>query len=224
MMEQFSQLAHAFMTQDLATLSDPRMAFMVCCVLLTFLVLENGFIPTAFLPGDSLLILTGVLIYQEVISPWVVPLLIVATFVGTWLGYMQGRFLGHTQTYHRLMSHMDDKHKEKVFYLLNKYGILTLITARYIAFVRTVYPYIVGATEIPQGRFLVVNLVSSILWVSPLVSLGYYLSHTKLAAQYETQFLSIILNLPLVLLAAGLVALIWRWLVRRKATPEQNKP
>lgn len=224
MMEQFSQLAHAFMTQDLATLSDPRMAFMVCCVLLTFLVLENGFIPTAFLPGDSLLILTGVLIYQEVISPWVVPLLVVATFIGTWLGYMQGRFLGHTQTYYRLMSHMEEKHKQKVFYLLNKYGILTLITARYIAFVRTVYPYIVGATEIPQGRFLIVNLVSSILWVSPLVSLGYYLSHTKLAAQYETQFLSIILYLPLVLLAAGLVALIWRWLVRRKPTPEQNKP
>jgi membrane protein DedA with SNARE-associated domain len=224
MMEQFSQLAHAFMTQDLATLSDPRMAFMVCCVLLTFLVLENGFIPTAFLPGDSLLILTGVLIYQEVISPWVVPLLVVATFIGTWLGYMQGRFLGHTQTYRRLMSHMEEKHKQKVFYLLNKYGILTLITARYIAFVRTVYPYIVGATEIPQGRFLIVNLVSSILWVSPLVSLGYYLSHTKLAAQYETQFLSIILYLPLVLLAAGLVALIWRWLVRRKPTPEQNKP
>ena len=224
MMEQFSHLAHAFMTQDLATLSDPRMAFMVCCVLLTFLVLENGFIPTAFLPGDSLLILTGVLIYQEVISPWVVPLLVVATFVGTWLGYMQGRFLGHTQTYYRLMSHMEEKHKQKVFYLLNKYGILTLITARYIAFVRTVYPYIVGATEIPQGRFLIVNLVSSILWVSPLVSLGYYLSHTKLAAQYETQFLSIILYLPLVLLAAGLVALIWRWLVRRKPTPEQNKP
>ena len=48
-MEQFYQLAHAFMHQDLVTLSDPKMAFMVCGVLLTFLVLENGFIPTAFL-------------------------------------------------------------------------------------------------------------------------------------------------------------------------------
>ncbi|MGY3868440.1 DedA family protein [Aeromonas crassostreae] len=218
-MEQFYQLAHAFMSQDLVTLSDPRMAFMVCGVLLTFLALENGFILTAFLPGDSLLLLTGVLIYQGVFSLWVVPLLILATFVGTWLGYMQGRLLGHTRTYHRLMSHMDEKHKQKVFYLLDKYGILTLITARYIAFVRTVYPYIVGATEIPQGRFLMVNLVSSILWVSPLVSLGYYLSHTKLAAQYETQFLSIILYLPLVLLAAGLLALLWRTLVRRKRAP-----
>jgi len=112
---------------------------------------------------------------------------------------------------------MDDKHKEKVFYLLNKYGILTLITARYIAFVRTAYPYIVGATEIPQGRFLIVNLISSIMWICPLVGLGYYLSHTKLAAQYESQFLSIILYLPLVLLLGGIVALLWRWLSKRKA-------
>jgi len=215
-MEQFYQLAHAFMHQDLVTLSDPKMAFMVCGVLLTFLVLENGFIPTAFLPGDSLLILTGVLIYQDVLSLGVIPLLILATFVGTWLGYMQGRFLGHTQLYHRLLSHVEEKHQQKVYYLLDKYGIVTLITARYIAFVRTAYPYIVGANEIPQGRFLVVNLISSIMWICPLVGLGYYLSHTKLAAQYESQFLSIILYLPVVLLVGGLIALVWRWWSRRK--------
>ena len=121
-MEQFYQLAHAFMNHDLNPLSDPKMAFMICGVLLTFLVLENGFIPTAFLPGDSLLILTGVLIYQDVLSLGVIPLLIMATFVGTWLGYMQGRFLGHTQLYHRLMSHVEERHQQKVYHLLDKYG------------------------------------------------------------------------------------------------------
>ena len=210
------------MHQDLVTLSDPKMAFMVCGVLLTFLVLENGFIPTAFLPGDSLLILTGVLIYQDVLSLGVIPLLILATFVGTWLGYMQGRFLGHTQLYHRLLSHVEEKHQQKVYYLLDKYGIVTLITARYIAFVRTAYPYIVGATELPQGRFLIVNLVSSIMWICPLVGFGYFLSHTKLASEYQSQFLSIILCLPIVLLVGGLIALIWRWLSKRKASAPRD--
>ena len=221
-MERFYQLAHAFMHQDLVTLSDPKMAFMVCAVLLTFLVLENGFIPTAFLPGDSLLILTGVLIYQDVLSFGVIPLLIMATFVGTWLGYMQGRFLGHTQLYHRLLSHVEEKHQQKVYYLLDKYGIITLITARYIAFVRTAYPYIVGATELPQGRFLIVNLISSIMGICPLVGFGYYLSHTKLAAEYQSQFLSIIIYLPVVLLVGGVIALIWRWISKRKSTRTQN--
>ena len=221
-MERFYQLAHAFMHQDLVTLSDPKMAFMVCAVLLTFLVLENGFIPTAFLPGDSLLILTGVLIYQDVLSFGVIPLLIMATFVGTWLGYMQGRFLGHTQLYHRLMSHVEERHQQKVYHLLDKYGIITLITARYIAFVRTAYPYIVGATELPQGRFLIVNLISSIMWICPLVGTGYYLSHTKLAAEYQTQFFNIIIYLPVVLLVGGVIALIWRWISKRKSTRTQN--
>ncbi|MGL5660483.1 MAG: DedA family protein [Aeromonas sp.] len=221
-MEQFYQLAHAFMHHDLTTLSDPKMAFMICGVILTFLILENGFIPTAFLPGDSLLILTGVLISQDVLSLWVIPLLIMATFVGTWLGYMQGRFLGHTEMYHRLMSHVEEKHKEKVYYLLNKYGILTLITARYIAFVRTAYPYIVGATELPQGRFLIVNLISSIMWICPLVGFGYYLSHTELATEYQSQFFNIIIYLPVVLLVAGVLALLWRWISKRRAIAPRN--
>ena len=221
-MEQFYQLAHAFMHQDLVTLSDPKMAFMICGVILTFLVLENGFIPTAFLPGDSLLLLTGVLIYQDVLSLGVIPLLIMATFVGTWLGYMQGRFLGHTQLYHRLMSHVEERHQQKVYHLLDKYGIITLITARYIAFVRTAYPYIVGATELPQGRFLIVNLISSIMWICPLVGTGYYLSHTKLAAEYQTQFFNIIIYLPVVLLVGGMVALVWRWISKRKAAQPRD--
>ena len=221
-MEQFYHLAHAFINQDLATLSDPNMVFMVYIVLLTFLVLENGFIPTAFLPGDTLLILTGVLIYQGVLPLAVVPLLILATFVGTWLGYMQGRFLGHTQLYHRLMSHVEERHQQKVYHLLDKYGIITLITARYIAFVRTAYPYIVGATELPQGRFLIVNLISSIMWICPLVGTGYYLSHTKLAAEYQTQFFNIIIYLPVVLLVGGMVALVWRWISKRKAAQPRD--
>lgn len=61
-----------------------------------------------------------------------------------------------------------------------------------------------------------VNLISSIMWICPLVGLGYYLSHTKLAAQYESQFLSVILYLPVVLLVGGLIALVWRWWSRRK--------
>ncbi len=117
---------------------------------------------------------------------------------------------------------MEEKHQQKVYYLLDKYGIVTLITARYIAFVRTAYPYIVGATELPQGRFLIVNLVSSIMWICPLVGFGYFLSHTKLASEYQSQFLSIILCLPIVLLVGGLIALIWRWLSKRKASAPRD--
>ncbi|WP_076577255.1 DedA family protein [Aeromonas sp. RU39B] len=221
-MEQFYHLAHAFMNLDLVALSDPKLSTMLCFMLALFMILENGFLPTAFLPGDSLLVLTGVLIYQDVVSWAVLPMLIACSFFGTWLGYMQGRFFGHTELYHRLLSHIDKAHQEKAYYLLNKYGILTLITARYIAFVRTVYPCIVGAAEIPQGRFLIINLISAMMWCTPLVFFGYYISHTKLAETYQNQFLSFILYLPLVLLALGLGAIIWRQ-IRKRRVASRNK-
>ncbi len=111
---------------------------------------------------------------------------------------------------------MEEKHQQKVYYLLDKYGIVTLITARYIAFVRTAYPYIVGATELPQGRFHRqsgqlhhVDLPAGRLWLLP--------EPHPLASEYQSQFLSIILCLPIVLLVGGLIALIWRWLSKRKA-------
>ncbi|MGL5393418.1 MAG: DedA family protein [Shewanella sp.] len=214
-MEQLYQLAQAMIHNDLAVLSNPNVTLMVSGVILLFLVMENGFIPTAFLPGDTLLILTGVLISQDILHLGIVPLLMMATFVGTALGYLQGYFLGHTQTYHNLLSHIDEKHQQKAHYLIDKYGILTLLIARYIPFVRTIYPYIIGATGISKSRFLMINVVSSVLWIVPLVSFGYLISHTKLATQYQTQFMSIIIYLPVALLLIGVATLIYKWLSKK---------
>ena len=52
-MEQFYQLAHAFMNHDLNTLSDPKMAFMICGVILTFLVLETDSSQPPFYPATA---------------------------------------------------------------------------------------------------------------------------------------------------------------------------
>ncbi|MGL4896543.1 MAG: DedA family protein, partial [Shewanella sp.] len=87
--------------------------------------------------------------------------------------------------------------------------------ARYIPFVRTIYPYIIGATGISRSRFLMINVVSSILWIVPLVSFGYLISHTKLATQYQTQFMSIIIYLPVALLLIGVATLIYKWLSKK---------
>ncbi|HAD40737.1 MAG TPA: DedA family protein, partial [Plesiomonas shigelloides] len=61
-MSSLSELFTALIHMDVQTLSDPSISVLVCTILVAFIVLENGFIPTAFLPGDSLLFLTGTLI------------------------------------------------------------------------------------------------------------------------------------------------------------------
>ena len=61
-MELFTQLLNALWSQDFETLANPGMIGMLYFVLFMILFLENGLLPAAFLPGDSLLVLVGVLI------------------------------------------------------------------------------------------------------------------------------------------------------------------
>ncbi|HBQ77897.1 MAG TPA: DedA family protein, partial [Erwinia persicina] len=60
-MDIFKSLVHALWQQDYATLADPTLVWAIYFVLFMILFLENGLLPAAFLPGDSLLILVGVL-------------------------------------------------------------------------------------------------------------------------------------------------------------------
>lgn len=61
-MDILQALLHALWQQDYEMLSDPTLVWAIYGVLFMILFLENGLLPAAFLPGDSLLILVGVLI------------------------------------------------------------------------------------------------------------------------------------------------------------------
>ncbi|HDT1609814.1 TPA: hypothetical protein QHT56_004328 [Enterobacter hormaechei subsp. steigerwaltii] len=54
-MELLTQLLNALWAQDFETLANPSMIGMLYFVLFMILFLENGLLPAAFLPGDSLL-------------------------------------------------------------------------------------------------------------------------------------------------------------------------
>ena len=53
-MELLTQLLQALWAQDFETLANPSMIGMLYFVLFVILFLENGLLPAAFLPGDSL--------------------------------------------------------------------------------------------------------------------------------------------------------------------------
>nr|MBA2816412.1 Inner membrane protein YqjA [Candidatus Pantoea persica] len=61
-------LLQALWQQDYERLSDPTLVWAIYGVLFIILFLENDLLPAAFLPGDSLLILVGVLIAKGTMS------------------------------------------------------------------------------------------------------------------------------------------------------------
>lgn len=106
-MELLTQLLNALWSQDFETLANPSMIGMLYFVLFMILFLENGLLPAAFLPGDSLLVLVGVLIAKGAMGfPQTVFLLTVAASLGCWVSYIQGKWLGNTRIVQNWLSHL----------------------------------------------------------------------------------------------------------------------
>lgn len=218
-MELLTQLIHALWSQDFETLANPSLVGMLYLVLFTIIFLENGLLPAAFLPGDSLLILVGVLIAKGAMGfPETVILLTIAASLGCWLSYIQGRWLGNSQTVQNWLSHLPPRYHQRAHQLFHKHGLSALLVGRFIAFVRTLLPTIAGLSGLGNMRFQFFNWMSGLLWILILTTLGYLLGNTPIFMKYEDALMSCLMLLPVVLLVIGLVgSLIVLWRKKRSS-------
>jgi membrane-associated protein len=64
---------------------------------------------------------------------------------------------------------------EKAKHFFDKYGVKTVVLARFVPIVRTFAPLVVGATEMPYYKFLTFSVLGGALWISSMVLAGYFL-------------------------------------------------
>ncbi|VFS61209.1 Inner membrane protein YqjA [Leminorella grimontii] len=97
-MDVIHTLWQALWHHDVAMLTNPSLVWTLYAILFTILLLENGVLPAAFLPGDSLLLLVGVLVAKGAINyPIALVVLTAGASIGSWIGFLQGRWLGNTK-------------------------------------------------------------------------------------------------------------------------------
>ena len=213
-MDIFTHLIHALWQQDYVTLADPSLVWALYCILFVILFLENGLLPAAFLPGDSLLILVGVLIAKEAMGfPLTLAVLTTAASLGCWVSYLQGKWLGNSSLVQKWLAHLPAQYHQRAHRLFHRHGLSALLLGRFIAFVRTLLPTIAGLSGLSNTRFQVFNWISGLLWVLILTSLGFALGKTPLFRQYENQLMLVLMLLPLILLVGGLggsLFMLWR--------------
>jgi membrane protein DedA with SNARE-associated domain len=213
-MEIISSLMHALWQQDYETLANPSLVWTLYIVLFTIIFLENGLLPAAFLPGDSLLILVGVLIAKGAMSfPLTLVLLTTAASLGCWLSYIQGRWLGNSRVVQGWLAHLPVQYHERAHQLFYRHGLSALLVGRFLAFVRTLLPTIAGLSGLSNARFQFFNWISAFLWIAILTSLGYAIGKTPLFRKYEDQLMLCLMLLPLLLLVVGLlgsVVVLWK--------------
>lgn len=205
---------HALWQHDFSVLADPKVLWVVYAVLFITLFLENGLLPASFLPGDSLLLLTGALVARGVMSfiPTLLILVIAASF-GCWLSYLQGRWLGHTKMVRGWLLQLPAHYHQRAHNMFLQHGLTALLVGRFLAFVRTLLPTMAGISGLGNARFQLFNWLSALLWVGSLISLGYALSQIPLVKRHEDQVMAGLMILPILLLVLGLVGgllVVWK--------------
>lgn len=137
---------------------------------------ESGLMVGFFLPGDSLLFISGTLVQQGTFSVNIyvfVVLLWIAAVAGNSTGY----FLG--TKYGRKLFRREDSRFFRQEYLVQaenfyeKHGSKTIVIAMFVPVVRAFAPVVAGIAKMPYQKFVAYNVAGALVWVSSFTLLGY---------------------------------------------------
>jgi len=137
---------------------------------------ETGLAVGFFLPGDSLLVVSGLFAAASKLNVWFVMLaFFLGSVIGDNTGYWTGRVMGKTLFNRESSRIFKPSRVEKAHSFFEKYGVKTVILARFVPIVRTFAPLVIGAAEMPYSRFLPFSIIGGLLWISSMVLAGYFL-------------------------------------------------
>lgn len=139
--------------------------------------LESAAFLGLFVPGESLVLVTGFLAAQGTldldVSIWTITL---GAFVGDSLGYELGRRLDRA-TLIRYGRHvgLTEERVDKADAFFQKHGGKSVFLGRFIGFARAIVPFLAGSTRMRYRVFFPFNVLGAGIWSSVLVLLGYFL-------------------------------------------------
>ncbi len=140
---------------------------------------ETGLAVGFFLPGDSLLVVAGVIAAADPrLNIWILLIvLFLASALGDSTGYLIGSKMG-ASLFNRPNSFIfRPSNVEKAQKFFAKHGTKTVIMARFVPIVRTFAPLVAGAAQMPYSRFLPFSLLGSFLWIFSMVLAGYFFAN-----------------------------------------------
>lgn len=165
--------------------------------------LETAFIFTSFLPGDSLLFLTGLTLATSTsfLPDWLGFILIwVAAFMGTQVGYNIGLRVGAPLFQQNRNFILNQRTLDRTHAFFDRYGTRAIVLARFIPILRALVPMLAGISKFSGPKFFKLNLVGSSIWVAIFMIPGYSLGQLDwVRAHLEITVIAIIIGTSLIL-------------------------
>lgn len=156
-------------------------------VVMFIIFAETGLFVGFFLPGDSLLFVTGMIISGSKrpfdsdpanLLYWI-SLIIVCGIIGNFVGYWFGKKSGPLLFKKKDTLLFKQKHllQAKEFY--DKRGGVAIVLARFLPIVRTFAPIVGGVVKMDAKKFALYNIIGSVAWVTSMTMCGYLLGENE---------------------------------------------
>ena len=185
----------------------------VYALLFVIIFIETGLVIWPFLPGDSLLFVTGALAAAGGMDiSLVMTVLIVAALTGDNCNYWIGRFVGPRVFHYERSRWFNPQHLARAHSFYERHGGKTIVLARFIPIVRTYVPFVAGIGSMPYARYIGWCVIGAFAWVLSVCLLGYFFGNIPAVKKNLTV---VIVLIVLVSISPGLFAWLKARSVRR---------
>ena len=166
---------HTFQTFALFGIDPTAIAQVGLWLIALIIFAESGLLIGFFLPGDTLLVASGVLAAQDVLPiHWTILVIALAAIIGDNVGYSIGKYSGKTLFTKKDGILFKQEYVTRSHKFYEKHGGKTIILARFIPIVRTFAPMIAGIGTMSRKTFFFYNVIGAIIWSTTLPLLGYF--------------------------------------------------
>jgi membrane-associated protein len=147
----------------------------VYVILFLILFCETGLIIRPALPGDSLLLAVWAVAAAGLLDIFiVVPMFVLASFLGSNTNYWIGRWIGPRAFRLPKSLLFNPRHLERAHRFYGKYGPGMMLFTRFVPVVRTFAPFTAGVGVMDYRKFLLYDGIGALLWSPSLILLGFW--------------------------------------------------
>lgn len=175
-------------------------------LLFTIVFCETGLVVTPFLPGDSLLFTTGALAATGSLNlSTLLLVLCLAAVAGDTVNYQIGHLLRNKIASHENIRFIKQEHLDRTHTFFEKYGVKTIIIARFVPIIRTFVPFVAGVGVMPYSKFISYNVIGGVAWVFLFLFGGYFFGNLPVV---KDNFTLVILGIIFVSFLPGVITYI----------------
>ncbi len=178
--------------------AGPWALLLVCAIIFA----ETGLLIGFIFPGDTLLLITGVLTFTGTIQIpvwWVALAIGLAAFLGGEVGYYIGKKAGPRIFERKESGLFSIANVKRTNAFFERFGGYAVILARFVPIVRTFAPIAAGVGKMNYRKYSLYNAIGAFVWGAGVTMLGFLLGNIPPVRDFVIQYVDLVLLAVLLL-------------------------